>query len=69
MYEDTKFIDISIYEKLKELKECLTINTKKQFMFNKIINNEKQIKERAEFIISLLEERINELTDYLKNFS
>ena len=69
MYEDTKYIDISIYEKLRELKECLIINTKKQFMFTKIIDNEKQIKERNDFITMLIEERIQELKIYLKNFS
>ena len=69
MYEDTKYIDISIYEKLKELKECILLNTKKQFMFTKIIENDKQIKERNDFISMLIEERIQDIKKYLKNFS
>lgn len=68
MYEDSKYIDISIYEKLKDLKECLVLNTKKKFMFTKI-DNEKQIKERVEFITMLIEERITDITNYLKSFS
>ena len=69
MYEDTKYIDISIYEKLKEMKECIVLNTKKQFMFTKIIDNEKQIRERNDFIKMLIEERILEIKNYLKRFS
>ena len=69
MYEDTKYIDISIYEKIKELKECITMNTKKQFLFPEKIVNEKQIKERNEFIKLLVEERINELREYINKFS
>ena len=68
MYDDTKYIDISIYEKIKSLKECIIINTKKQFIFSKKINNEKQIQERCEFIISLVNERIQELEDYIKKY-
>ena len=60
MYEDTKYIDISIYEKLKELKDCILLNT---------IDNEKQIKERSEFVKMLVNERIEDLDSYIKNFS
>lgn len=67
MYEDTKYIDISIYEKLKELKDCLILNIKKQFLTKKI-DNEKQIKERAEFVKMLINERIVDCETYIKNF-
>ncbi len=69
MCENKKYIDASIYEKIKELKDCVILNTKKQFFFSKKIVNEKQIKERTEFIKLLTEERINELKKYLSDFS
>ncbi len=68
MYEDTKYIDISIYEKLKELKDCLILNIKKQFLTKKI-DNEKQIKERTEFVKMLINERIWDCESYIKKFS
>ena len=68
MYEDTKYIDISIYEKLKELKDCILLNTKKLFLTKKI-DNEKQIKERTEFVKMLINERIEDLNNYIKIFS
>lgn len=67
MYDDTKYIDISIYEKLRELKDTLTLNVKKLFLARKI-DNEKQIKERVEFIIMLVNERISDLENYIKVF-
>ena len=68
MYEDTKYIDISIYEKIKELKDCLLLNIKKLFLSKKI-ENEKQIKERVQFIKMLVNERIQDCEYYIKNFS
>lgn len=68
MTEDTNYIDISIYEKFKELKECILFNTKKLFLTKKLIN-EKQIKERVEFIIMIINERIEDLNNYINIFS
>lgn len=68
MYEDTKYIDISIYEKLKELKDCILLNTKKLFLTKKL-DNEKQIKERCEFVKMLIKERIEDIEGYIKIFS
>ncbi len=68
MYEDTKYIDISIYEKIKELKDCLLLNVKK-LLLTKKIENEKQIKERVDFVQMLINERIEECENYIKRFS
>ncbi len=68
MYEDTKYIDISIYYKIKELKEGLIANTKKQFLFSRKIDNETQIKERCDFVKMLVDERINEIEEYIKRY-
>ncbi len=68
MYEDTKYIDVSIYEKIKELKDCLLLNIKK-LLLTKKIENEKQIKERVDFIKMLVNERIEDCENYIKNFS
>lgn len=68
MYEDTKYIDISIYEKIKDLKNSLQKNIKKTFL-TKRIDNEKQIKERTEFIHMLVKERIDDLNNYIKIYS
>ena len=58
MFEDLKYIDSSIYFKIKDFKESIITNTKKQFIFSSKMNNVKQIKERCEFIYMLVEERI-----------
>lgn len=68
MYEDTKYIDISLYEKIKELKDCILLNTKKLFLSKKL-DNEKQLKERSEFVKMLINERIEEINNYIKIFS
>ncbi len=68
MYEYSKFIDISIYEKIKDLKDSIALNTKKQ-LFTEKITNEKQIKERNDFIQMLIEERIQDLRLYIAKFS
>ncbi|MBE7704191.1 MAG: hypothetical protein E7Z90_00090 [Cyanobacteria bacterium SIG29] len=68
MHEDTKYIDISIYEKIKDLKNSLQKNIKKTFL-TKRIDNEKQIKERTEFINMLVKERIDDLNNYIKIYS
>jgi len=69
MYEDTKYIDISIYDKIKELKESIANNMNNNFLaFNKI-KNEKQLSERIEFVQQLTLERIQELNKYIEKFS
>ncbi len=66
MYEDTKYVDIAIYEKIKNLKAEIKQNTKKQFLFGEKINKEKQISRQCENIIHTLEERISDIKNYLK---
>ncbi|MCD7779199.1 MAG: patatin-like phospholipase family protein [Candidatus Gastranaerophilales bacterium] len=66
MYEDTKYIDIAIYEKIKNLKAEIKQNTKKQFLFGEKTNKEKQISRQCENIIHTLEERISDIKNYLK---
>ena len=68
MYEDIRYIDISICYKIKELKEGLIANTKKQFLFSRKIDNETQIKERCDFVKMLVDERINEIEEYIKRY-
>lgn len=65
MFEDLKYIDSSIYFKIKDFKESIITNTKKQFIFSSKMDNEKQIKERCEFIYMLVEERILEIEKYI----
>ncbi len=66
MYEDTKYIDISVYQKFKELKNFINQNTRTDFIFNKRVDNIKQIKERCEFVKMLVKERIDDINEYLK---
>ncbi len=68
MYEDTKFIDISVYYKIKELKEYILLNIKNDFLFVKKIDNIKMLRDRNDFIIMLVEERIEDLKSYINNF-
>ena len=66
MSEDIKYIDVSIYEKIKELKCLIQENIKSDFIFCKTISNIKTVKERSEYTTMLVEERINDLTEYIK---
>ena len=68
MYEDTKYIDISIYDKIKELKQLLYKNIKSE-LFYKTINNHKFIKDTAEFILMLIDERIKDINNYISQVS
>ncbi len=68
MYEDTNYIDISIYEKIKKLKEDIQNNIKKDFLFKQKIENEKQIQQDCIYIKNTVEERITELENYLKKY-
>ncbi len=61
MNEDCEYIDETIYKKLKELKEETVINIKK-CLFSKKIINDKLIKEKNEYIIKMLEEKIDEIS-------
>ena len=69
MNEDTNYIDNHIYELIKELKESLLINIKRPFFLSQKLENYNQIKERTEFVIMLTEEKIQELSSYITNFS
>ncbi len=68
MHEDTKYIDISVYEKIKDLKNLILDNIKSDFIFSRTIGNIRQIKERTEFIIMLTEERIYDIEHYMKKY-
>ncbi len=63
MKEKTEYIDDYIYEIIKELKENLLNNIKKYF-FKEKIAEEKIIKEQNEFILKILNSKIEELRDY-----
>ena len=63
MKEKTEYIDDYIYEIIKELKENLLNNIKKYF-FKERIAEEKIIKEQNEFILKILNSKIEELRDY-----
>lgn len=67
MYEDTQYIDFSIYKKIKEIKDCLKLNIKKLFLKEKI-DNDKQLHQRCEFVKMLVNERIEEIKEYIKVF-
>lgn len=69
MVENIKYIDISFYEMTKNLKDIIKQNVKKQFIFSETLNNEKQLYKQSEFITMLISERINDLNNYIKNFS
>ncbi len=66
MYEDTKYIDISIYEDIKDLKLYIKDSIKTQFLFSKKFENEPKIIKKCELIQNSLNERINDLTNYIK---
>jgi NTE family protein len=61
----TKYIDISIFNKIKEFKELVIKNTANDFLFSKRLNNIKFLKERNDFINMLIEERINDIEKYI----
>lgn len=67
--DDSKYIDSSICEYLKNFKEGLIINIKKKFMFNKVIENQKQAEETVNHIKMLVQERIEEINFYIKKYN
>ena len=67
--DDSKYIDSSICEYLKNFKESLIINIKKKFMFNKVIENQKQAEETVNHIKMLVQERIEEINFYIKKYN
>ena len=69
MKEDTEYIDISIYEELKNLKGIIQNNIKHQLIFGKKFENTTKIKDKTHYIKLLTEERINDISDYVTNFS
>ncbi len=68
MHEDAKYVDIYIYELIRTLKNSVKSNIKKPFILPQKLDNYKQIKEKTEFIKKITEEKIQELTIYIKNF-
>lgn len=67
--DDSKYIDSSICEYIKTFKESLIINIKKKFMFNKVIENQKQAEETVNHIKMLVQERIEEINFYIKKYN
>ena len=67
--DDSKYIDSSICEYIKNFKESLIINIKKKFMFNKVIENQKQAEETVNHIKMLVQERIEEINFYIKKYN
>ena len=68
MPEKIEYIDKYYYSQIKELKEILLQNIKTVFIFHKKISNFKQIINKTEFIKTLINERISELTEYISKF-
>ncbi len=68
MHEDTKYIDESIYLKIKDFKLLLTENIKNDFIFHKTITNHNKVKDRCDFVIMLVEERISDIKNYIKTY-
>ena len=67
--DDSKYIDSSICEYIKNIKDILIINIKKKFMFNKVIENQKQAEETVNHIKMLVQERIEEINFYIKKYN
>ncbi len=67
--DDSKYIDSSICEYIKNFKDSLIINIKKKFMFNKVIENQKQAEETVNHIKMLVQERIEEINFYIKKYN
>ncbi len=69
MYEDTKYIDISIYEEIENLKHLILPNIKPRLLFANKIKNMQEIKKQTDYIIMLLSERIEDIEQYITNLS
>lgn len=67
MYEDCKCIDVSFYEYINALKENILCNTKKVFVSKVFLNINSLIEENS-FIKTALENKMLELSDYIKKY-
>ena len=69
MTEDIKYIDKSIYEKIKQLKKKIITNIKKYIIFGKKLQNITELEEEIEYIEKITQKRINDLMVYVTKFS
>lgn len=67
MFDDCKYIDISFYEIIKNLKENILLNSKK-LMLSKMFVNPKQLIEETKFVKCSLESKIDDLVNYIKKY-
>ncbi len=63
-----KYIDISIFENLKELKLLFSESIARQFLFTKKIDNQEILKEKIEFLDKSLKIRIDEIFEYVSKY-
>jgi NTE family protein len=66
MVEDKIYIDETIYEQLKNLKEIINISKKKQFLFSEKLNNIETIKTKCELIENVTNKKLQEINTYIK---
>ncbi len=69
MTEDIKYIDKSIYEKIKQLKKKIITNIKKYIIFGKKLQNITELEEEIEYIEKITQKRIKDLMEYVTKFS
>jgi hypothetical protein len=67
MYDDCKYIDVAFYETIKKHKENMILNAKKSFVSKIFINEDSLLNENLD-IKSLLEKKIEELSNYIKKY-
>ncbi len=69
MSEDINFIDKSVYEKIKELKNKILANVKKYIVFGKKLQNADKIDEEIVYILNIIKNRNTDIKEYVTKFS
>lgn len=69
MSEDINFIDKSVYEKIKELKNKILANVKKYIVFGKKLQNADKIDEEIVYILNIIKNRNIDIKEYVTKFS
>ena len=67
MVKDREYIDILIYDNIIEIKNMLISNIKRKLIFLDGIKEKKTIEEKAQFVNMLINQRIEDIENYINN--
>lgn len=69
LIDEEQYVDAIIINKLKELKDVILTNTKCYFLFGSKMDNLSFIKENINDVVFVLNDKVSELTTYIKKYT